>query len=72
MRLELEGDVDLRGLLGIDASIRPGLGQVRVRVHAEAPGSTREQLEELISLVESRSPIRDTLVNPVGVVTTLA
>ncbi|SDO57925.1 Uncharacterized OsmC-related protein [Streptomyces sp. cf386] len=72
VRLELEGDVDLRGFLGIAPAIRPGLGQVRVRVHAEAPGATREQLEELIALVENRSPIRDTLVNPVGVVTTLA
>ncbi len=70
-RLELEGDIDLRGFLGIDTAIRPGVQQLRVRVHIEAPDATREQLEELISLVESRSPIRDTLVNPVDVVTTL-
>ncbi|MFJ8855929.1 OsmC family protein [Streptomyces sp. NPDC102437] len=72
VRLELEGDVDLRGFLGIAPSIRPGLDQVRVHVHAEAPGATREQLEELIALVERRSPIRDTLANPISVVTTLA
>ncbi|EKX65077.1 OsmC family protein [Streptomyces ipomoeae] len=72
LRLELEGDVDLRGFLGITPSIRPGLGQVRVHVHAEAPDAPREQLEELIALVESRSPIRDTIGNPVDVVTTLA
>ncbi|MEV5013467.1 hypothetical protein ACIGW1_04870 [Streptomyces sp. NPDC053780] len=28
--------------------------------------------EELIALVESRSPIRDTLISPVDVLTTLA
>ncbi|MFE5392948.1 OsmC family protein [Streptomyces sp. NPDC056568] len=71
-RLELEGDVDLRGFLGIDPSGRPGLQQVRVRLHVDAPDTFREQLEALISLVESRSPIRDTLVSPVDVVTTLA
>ncbi|WKX23242.1 MULTISPECIES: OsmC family protein [unclassified Streptomyces] len=71
-RLELEGDVDLRGFLGIDPSVRPGVQQVRVRLHIDAPDTPREQLEELISLVESRSPIRDTLVSPVDVVTTLA
>lgn len=71
-RLELEGDVDLRGFLGIDATVRPGLQQVRVRLHIEAPDTPREQLEELVALVENRSPIRDTLVSPIDVVTTLA
>ncbi|RXS88445.1 OsmC family peroxiredoxin [Streptomyces sp. TM32] len=71
-RLELEGDVDLRGFLGIDPSVRPGLQQVRVCLHVDAPDTTREQLEELLSLVENRSPIRDSLISPVDVVATLA
>ncbi|MFF5185927.1 OsmC family protein [Streptomyces sp. NPDC000345] len=71
-RLELEGDIDLRGFLGVEPTIRPGLQQVRVRLHVDAPDTPREQLDELISLVESRSPIRDTLVSPVDVITTLA
>ncbi|MGW1916941.1 OsmC family protein [Streptomyces sp. NPDC002076] len=71
IRLELEADIDMRGFLGIDNSVRPGLQQIRVRVGLDAPGATREQLEELISLVESRSAIRDTLAHPVDVVTTL-
>ncbi|MEV6181721.1 hypothetical protein [Streptomyces sp. NPDC052015] len=69
--LELEGDVDLRGFLGIDPAISRGLDQVRVHVDAEAPGSAREAVGGLVALVESR-PIRDTLASPVGVVTTLA
>ncbi|MCF1596957.1 OsmC family protein [Streptomyces muensis] len=72
VRLELEGDVDFRGFLGTDASVRPGLQQVRVRLDVEAPDAGREQLEELVALVEQRSPIRDTLIRPVDVVTTLA
>ncbi|MCF1595198.1 OsmC family protein [Streptomyces muensis] len=72
VQVELEGDVDYRGFLGLDPSVRPGLQQVRVRLHVDAPGTPRERLEELVALVESRSPIRDTLVNPVDVVTTLA
>ncbi|MEU9530419.1 OsmC family protein [Streptomyces sp. NPDC048210] len=70
-RLEVEGDIDLRGFLGVDSTIRPGLQRVRVRLHIDAPDSPRAQLEELVSLVENRSPIRDTLVSPVEVVTTL-
>ncbi|MFB7234950.1 OsmC family protein [Streptomyces sp. NPDC056269] len=70
-RLDLEGDVDLRGFLGTDPTVRPGLQQIRVRLHVDAPGTPREQVEELAALVEKHSPIRDTLVNPVEVVTTL-
>lgn len=72
IRLDLEADIDMRGFLGIDPTVRPGLQQIRVHVALDAPGATREQLEELIGLVESRSAIRDTLANPVDVVTTLA
>ncbi|MFJ6636724.1 OsmC family protein [Streptomyces sp. NPDC091376] len=71
IRLELEVDLDMRGFLGIDASVRPGLQQIRIGVDLDAPNTTRKQLEELIALVERRSTIRDTLVNPVDVVTTL-
>ncbi|MET9085870.1 OsmC family protein [Streptomyces sp. NPDC004237] len=71
-RLELEGDIDLRGFLGLDPAVRPGLQQVRVRVHVDTLDTPREQIQELVALVEERSPIRDTLVSPVDVVTTLA
>ncbi|MFI6121660.1 OsmC family protein [Streptomyces sp. NPDC051064] len=70
-RLELEGDIDLRGFLGLDPTVRPGLQQVRVRLHIDAD-APREQIDALVALVENRSPIRDTLVSPVDVVTTLA
>ncbi|MER5793778.1 OsmC family protein [Streptomyces sp. NPDC001980] len=72
IRLELEADIDMRGFLGIDPSVRPGLQQIRVRVDLDAPDAARGQLEELIALVQRRSAIRDTLANPVDVVTTLA
>ncbi|MFD0371153.1 OsmC family protein [Streptomyces sp. NPDC127114] len=71
-RLALEADIDLRGFLGIDPTVRPGLQQIRVHLDVDAPDTPREQIEELVALVEKRSPIRDTLVNPVDVATTLA
>lgn len=36
------------------------------------PDTPREQIEKLVTLVENRSPICDSLVSPVDVVTTLA
>ncbi|GAB3237126.1 OsmC family protein [Mycolicibacterium hippocampi] len=71
LRLELEVDFDLRGFLNLDDSVRPGAQQIRVRVHAKSPTATDEQLQELTDAVQKRSPIRDTLANPVDIVTTL-
>ncbi|MDV3125952.1 OsmC family protein [Mycobacterium sp. 21AC1] len=71
LKLEMEVDIDLQGFLNLDDSVRPGAQQIRVNVHAESPNATDEQLQELTSAVERRSPIRDTLAGPVDVVTTL-
>jgi uncharacterized OsmC-like protein len=70
-RLNLEADLDLAGFLGVDPSVAPGVKVIRVNVDLDAPDSTREELEELVSVVESYSPIRDTLVRPVEVKTIL-
>ena len=67
LRLELEGDFNLHGFLGLDDSVRPGMQEVRVRVHAASPNATREQLQGLVEAVQQRSPIRDTLASPVHV-----
>jgi uncharacterized OsmC-like protein len=71
VRLELEADFDLRGFLGIDTSIRSGSQGIRVNVAIDSPNATSEQLKDLVHAVEKRSPIRDTLANPVDVKTTL-
>lgn len=69
--LHLEGDFDLASFLGVAPEEPPGASQIRVDVTLEAPEATREELEELVEVVTQRSPIRDTLIRPVDVVTTL-
>lgn len=66
-----EGDLDLRGFLGLCPDIRNGYQQIRVtfRVKGDAP---RETLEELVQLAQKRSPVFDIVSNPVPVVVTLA
>lgn len=71
-RLHLEADFDLAGFLGVAPEQDPGAQGIRVEIELDAPGSSREELEELVALVESRSPIRDTLSRPVEVSTRLA
>lgn len=69
--LTLDFDVDLSGFLGIDDTVRKGAQQITVDVHIDSPGTSREDLEDLIVALEATSPIRDTLANPVPVITRL-
>jgi uncharacterized OsmC-like protein len=61
----IEGDVDLQGFLGLDASVRPGYENVRVTIKATGDFDD-DQLAELASLVRY-SPVRDIVANPVPV-----
>lgn len=72
LKLEMEVDFDLQGFLNTNAAVRPGAQGIRVTVHAESPNATRSELEELTQAVQARSPIRDTLANPVEITTLLA
>jgi len=63
---ELEGDLDLRGFLGISDQVRNGYESIRVnfRIRADAP---QEKIEELVQLAQQRSPVFDIVTNPVPV-----
>lgn len=63
---DLEGDLDLRGFLGLDENVRPGYSEIRVdyRVEADAP---RDELVELCEYAQKTSPVVDLLRNPVDV-----
>ena len=59
---EYEGDIDLHGFLGLDPNVRPGYREIRVkfRVKGDADEAT---IQELLS----KSPVYDTLANPVKI-----
>lgn len=71
IKLELECDIDLNGFLGLNSAVRPGIQQLRVNVQLDSPNASRQELQDLIEAVQKNSPIRDTIANPVEVVTTL-
>jgi uncharacterized OsmC-like protein len=70
LEMELDGDLDLQGLLGISRKVRNGYENVRVTfyVRSDAP---QETLEELCKLAQRRSPVFDIVSNPVPVVVEL-
>ena len=71
IQLTLSFDINLSGFLGIDDSVRKGATSIQVDVELESPDAPREVLADLAKALETTSPIRDTLANPVQVITTL-
>ena len=59
---EFEGDIDLQGLLGTNPSVRSGYREIRVKfkVKGDADEAT---IQELVR----KSPVYDTLANPVKI-----
>lgn len=62
----LEGDLDLRGFLGLDPSVRNGYQRIHVKLRIKA-NVTDEQLEELASLGPTFSPVFDSIRNGVPI-----
>jgi uncharacterized OsmC-like protein len=67
----LAGDLDLRGFLGMDDSVRNGYQRIQVafRIKADAP---EEALRELVELAQKRSPVFDIISNPTPIHVSLA
>lgn len=63
---EFEGDIDLRGLLGVSDEVDPGYEQIRIDVRIEGD-ATPEQLDELVEIARAHSPVFDTVRRPVDV-----
>jgi uncharacterized OsmC-like protein len=62
----LEGDLDLRGLLGLDDSVSPGYEQIRIEMNVEADCSEAE-LDDLLAYTQQHSPVCNTVCRPVPV-----
>lgn len=68
----LSGDLDLRGFLGMDDSIRNGYQQIQVKFQVKAPGVSKETLRELVELAQKRSPVFDIISHATPVCVSLA
>lgn len=68
IRIEMEGDVDLRGFAGLSDKVRPGAQQFRVNVHIDSKTASKEQIDELCEIGKRLSPAVDTLTNGTSIV----
>lgn len=62
----LEGDLDLRGLLGLDDSVSPGYESIRIVLDVAAD-CTDEELDDLLAYAQKHSPVCNTVCRPVPV-----
>jgi len=62
----LEGDMDVRGALGLSNEVRNGFDQIRVSFEVEGD-ATPEKLRELVERAKARSAVFDMVTNGVDV-----
>jgi uncharacterized OsmC-like protein len=68
--VDVEGDLDVRGFFGLDETVRPGFGEVRVAVRLSGPASD-EDYRRLHATVDEHCPVLDLFRNTTPVTTRL-
>jgi uncharacterized OsmC-like protein len=63
---EIEGDLDVQGLLDLDDAVPVGYEQIRVKMNVRADCSD-EELDDLLAYTEQRSPVCNSVCRPVPV-----
>jgi uncharacterized OsmC-like protein len=64
IEVEVEGDLDLAGTLGVSKDVPVGFEQIRTRFDVVAPEATADQLDALRRKTEQYCVIFQTLVDP--------
>lgn len=72
IEVTINGDLDLRGTLGIAKDVPVGFDQIRVRFDVAAPHATPEQLQTLREKTEQYCVVMQTLLYPPKLLTTWA
>ncbi|HVX22336.1 MAG TPA: OsmC family protein [Acidimicrobiales bacterium] len=67
----VEGDMDVRGILGVDPEVRNGFSQIRVTYQVDADAS-RADIEALVAQSQKRSAVYDVVTNPTRVTVEVA
>lgn len=67
IEVEAEGELDLRGTLGLDPTVPVGFQQIRLRVDVDAPAASEEEREKLRRKTEQYCVVMQTLKAPPAV-----
>lgn len=66
----VEGNHDIRGMLGVDSDVRNGFNDIKVTFAIDADAS-REEIEALVAQSQKRSAVFDVVTNPSNVAVTV-
>jgi uncharacterized OsmC-like protein len=66
LEMQLEGELDLHGFLGLSDDVRAGYDNVTVKYEVDCDAAP-EKVDELCAYVQKTSPVLDMLRNPVRV-----
>ena len=64
IRVEVEGEMDLSGTLGISKEVPVGFQDIHAKFHVDAPEATKEQLAALKEKTEQYCVVMQTLMAP--------
>ena len=64
IEVSVEGDLDLRGTLGVDKSVTAGFEAIRLSFEVEAPSASEEQVASLVEKTERYCTVLQTLRRP--------
>jgi len=67
----VEGNHDIRGILGVDSDVRNGFNDIKVTFKIDADASQQE-IEALVAQSQKRSAVFDALTNPTEVTVEVA
>ena len=60
----VEGDLDLRGTLGLARDVPAGFGAIRLRIEVDAPEASDDELARLAQKTERYCTVAQTLIQP--------
>jgi uncharacterized OsmC-like protein len=67
----VEGNHDIRGILGVDSDVRNGFNDLKVTFTIDADAS-KQEIEALVAQSQKRSAVFDALANPTSVIVEVA
>jgi uncharacterized OsmC-like protein len=67
----VEGNHDIRGMLGVDSDVRNGFNDIKVTFTIDADAS-EDEIEALVAQSQKRSAVFDAISNPTEVVVAVA
>jgi len=66
VKVNVKGNLDLRGFLALDNSVFPGFQNIEYETTISS-NEPEEKIKDLIEIVQKHCPVLDTLVRPVSV-----